>query len=68
MSVMYRTKQADVLDAVVFKYYDGQPGALEQVLDANKGIADHGAILPAGIEVDLPELPKPSVKESVRLW
>ncbi|KAF1075913.1 tail protein X [Halodesulfovibrio sp. MK-HDV] len=68
MSVMYRTKQADVLDAVVFKYYDGQPGALEQVLDANKGIADYGAILPAGVEIDFPELPKPSVKESVRLW
>lgn len=68
MSVMYRTKQGDVLDAVVFKYYEGQSGALEQVLVVNKGIADYGAILPAGVEVVLPELPKPSAKESVRLW
>lgn len=68
MSVVYRTKQADVLDAVVFKYYNGQSGALEQVLEANKGIADYGAVLPAGVEVTFPELPKPSTKESVRLW
>lgn len=68
MSVIYRTKQDDVLDAVVFKYYNGQSGALEQVLEANKGIADYGAVLPAGVEVTLPELPKPSTKESVRLW
>lgn len=68
MSVVYRTKQGDVLDAIVFKYYEGQAGALEQVLEANEGLAEHGAILPAGLVVVLPDLPKPAAKESVTLW
>lgn len=68
MSVTYRTKQGDVLDAVVFKYYAGQTGALEQVLIANRGLAASGAVLPAGIAVTLPDLPKPKSKESIRLW
>lgn len=68
MSVVYRTKQGDVLDAVVFKYYEGQAGALEQVLEANRGLAKYGTVLPAGLAVVLPDLPKPSPKESVTLW
>lgn len=66
--MIYRTKQGDVLDAVVFKYYEGQAGALEQVLEANKGLVKHGPILPAGLAVVLPDLPKPSQKVSVTLW
>ena len=66
--MIYRTKQGDVLDAVVFKYYDGQTGALEQVLEANRGLVKHGPILPAGLAVVLPDLPKSNQKESVTLW
>lgn len=66
--MIYRTKQGDVLDAVVFKYYKGQTGALEQVLEANRGLAKYGAVLPAGLAIVLPDLPKPSPKESVTLW
>ncbi|WP_430735370.1 tail protein X [Halodesulfovibrio aestuarii] len=66
--MIYRTKQGDVLDAVVFKYYEGQPGAIEQVMDANRGLAKYGPVLPAGLAIVLPDLPKPSQKESVTLW
>jgi len=66
--IVYRTKQGDVLDAIVHKYYEGQPGALEQVLDANEGLVKYGAILPAGLEVVLPELPAPPAQVSVTLW
>lgn len=68
MSVVYRTKQGDVLDAIVCKQYNGQSGALEQVLEANKGLAAQGAVLPMGVLVTLPDLPKPQAVESVRLW
>ncbi|MEZ6853023.1 tail protein X [Halodesulfovibrio aestuarii] len=66
--MIYRTKQGDVLDAVVFKYYERQPGAIEQVMDANRGLAKYGPVLPAGLAIVLPDLPKPSQKESVTLW
>lgn len=68
MSVTYRTKQGDVLDAVVFKHYDGQPNTLEKVLEANRGLAGYGEVLPAGIAITLPDIPKGNIKESIRLW
>ncbi|MEZ0576956.1 tail protein X [Halodesulfovibrio aestuarii] len=68
MSVLYRTKQGDVLDAVVFKYYEGQEGTLEQVLEANRGLAKYDPVLPAGLGIALPDLPKPRPKEGITLW
>lgn len=68
MNVVYHTKQGDVLDAIVWKHYNGQTGALEQVLVANKGLASHGAVLPAGVLVELPEIQRVEVKDTVRLW
>lgn len=68
MSETYRTKQGDVVDALVYKYYQGQEGTLEQVLNANPGLAAKGEVLPAGVVITLPVIPKPKSKESVTLW
>lgn len=68
MSVMYRTKQGDVLDSIVFRHYQGQVGALEKVFEANRKLASHGPVLPAGILITLPDIPKPKAKESITLW
>lgn len=68
MNGVYHTKQGDVLDAIVWKHYGGQTGALEQVLAANKGLASRGAVLPVGVLVLLPEVQRVEVKDAVRLW
>jgi phage tail protein X len=37
-------------------------------LEANNGLADLGDVLPAGVEIVLPELSLPETDEVIRLW
>nr|VFK59878.1 MAG: P2-like prophage tail protein X [Candidatus Kentron sp. TC] len=69
MALTYRTKDGDVLDYLCWRHYGQQSGAVEQVLEANRGLAGKGVILPAGILITLPNLPTP-VQEirTIRLW
>lgn len=65
----YRTKQNDVLDDVVFRFYgDTERRIVEIVLEANPGLADLGPVLPAGVLVELPDRPATSAKPLTRLW
>lgn len=64
----YRTKRGDVLDQVCRDYYGpGGEDMIEDVLDANRGLAAHGAILPAGIMIELPDIEVAPVT-TIRLW
>lgn len=67
----YRTKQGDQVDAICWRYY-GRENAAEAVFEANPRLADHGLILPAGIEIELPDLDAPTATASgtttVKLW
>jgi phage tail protein X len=68
----YLTKQNDILDDVVFRFYgDTDGGIAERVLEANReiGLADHGPILPAGITINLPErVTEQAAKTITKLW
>lgn len=68
--MQYVTKQGDVLDDVVNRQYGvGTWAVVQQVLDANPGLAEHGAVLPAGLLVTLPEIQNPTTTtKSVALW
>lgn len=67
--VYYRSKDGDVVDAIVWSYYGRQDGGVvERVLEANPGLADRGAILTAGIRIALPEIETPAQRQTVRLW
>lgn len=68
MSVIYRTREGDVLDWICWKHYKKQSGVVEAVLEANNGLANFGDILPAGLEIILPELSLPETDQLVRLW
>ena len=68
MSAIYRTREGDVLDWICWKHYRSQSGAVEAVLEANNGLADLGDVLPAGVEIVLPELSLPETDEFIRLW
>ncbi|HEV2607725.1 tail protein X [Paraburkholderia sp.] len=51
----YTTTDGDVVDEIAFKHYGAcTAGTLAAVLEANPGLADRGAILPAGVVVVLP--------------
>lgn len=63
----YRTKDGDVLDLICLRAYDDHIYSVETVLEANRGLADHGPILPAGLVIDLPEA-QPATPPTIRLW
>jgi phage tail protein X len=65
----YRTKQDDVLDEVSFRFYGHEnPGTVEAVLEANRGLADYGPLLPAGVMITFPVLPVSSTSEGIQLF
>ena len=65
----YRTKDGDMLDWICWRHYGQQAGAVEAVLKANPGLSEAGPLLPAGLVIELPELPQPNQSiDTVRLW
>lgn len=65
----YRTKDGDTLDAICWAHYGQQAGAVEDVLEANPGLARVGTIFPAGVLIELPARNALSQTiQPVRLW
>jgi phage tail protein X len=69
MSATYTTKDGDTVDYVVFQYYGHtDKKAVEQVLEANPGLADRGPLLPYGVQITLPALVQAADTKGPRLW
>lgn len=67
--VQFKTRDGDTLDYICWKQYDSQQsGAVESVLEANRGLAKLGPTYPAGVVIELPELPNETLDPLVRLW
>jgi phage tail protein X len=57
MAVRYTTAPDEMLDAICKRHYGCERGSTEAVLAANPGLAALGPTLPAGVEIELPDLP-----------
>lgn len=69
MAAIYTTRENDVLDEVVWRYYGRQDsGLVEAVLEANRNIADAGPLLPPGIALTMPEAPAPTPAKRLQLF
>jgi phage tail protein X len=70
--VTYRTKDSDMVDLICFRHYGRTAKVTEAVLAANPGLAARGPMLPAGVEIVLPDFgtpdKRPVEKETIRLW
>jgi phage tail protein X len=65
----YRAGEGDTVDFIAWKFYGTQDGrVVEQVLEANPGLADYGPELPAGTLLQLPEVNTAQQQAGVRLW
>lgn len=65
----YRSKEGDTADQIAWLVYQRQNDRLvEQLLEANPGLADYGPTLPAGLRVAIPDAPEPGQTDTVRLW
>lgn len=60
--------QGDTIDLICRRAYGDESGFVEQVLEANPGIAGLGPILPTGTVVKLPDIAKPADLPTVSLW
>ena len=66
----YRTKAGDMLDEICLAYYGSTEGLVEEVLKANRELAQFGEVLPRGVIIELPEVEIKETESSptVRLW
>ena len=65
----YITKAGDTVDFITWKHYGyTNKLAVEQVLDANPGLADRGPILPHSVRIELPDLKQQAIQKRPRLW
>jgi phage tail protein X len=66
---IYTTKAGDMLDAVVWNFYGRQDNRLVEItLEANRNLAELGPVLPAGIEITLPNVPAEEPTERLQLF
>ncbi|WP_416046635.1 tail protein X [Haematospirillum sp. H1815] len=68
-TLQYKTCDGDTVDLIAWTYYGRRRGrCVEQLLDANPGLADRGLVLPAGLTVYLPDIREPASAGGIRLW
>lgn len=69
MARTYTTIQNEMIDAICRRFYGGESGYVETVLEANPGLAALAAPLPSGMVIALPDTPRTSeVVPVVGLW
>ncbi|WPP47716.1 tail protein X [Pseudomonas sp. AN-1] len=68
MASTVHAAQGDTLDAICWRHYGRTAGVVEQVLDANPGLASLGPILPHGTAVQLPDITTQQQRQTVQLW
>lgn len=63
------SREGDTVDLIAWRRRGQTAEVTEQILELNPGLAELGPILPAGINVKLPDTPvKTKIKNVKRLW
>jgi len=68
MSIIYITKDGDVLDQICQNYYSKTIKIVEQVIEANPHIVELEPVFEAGIKIILPDITEEKESETVKLW
>ena len=66
--MIYKTKDGDVLDEIVFRYYGKTAGFVERVLEMNRHLSDLGSVYRADVAIVLPDLGREEEKKEVTVW
>ena len=65
----YVSRSGDVLDQIVFSHYGTLSHLqVEEVLEANRGLADLGPVLDEGVRIRLPDIASRQDVETEQLW
>lgn len=66
---VYATRQGDTVDYIAWRHYGStDTEVVARILDANKGLAGKGPLLPPGLEIILPEIETTIKAQGIRLW
>ena len=68
MSIIYTTKDGDILDQICQNYYGQTSKIVEQVIEANPHIVELEPVFEAGIKITLPDIIQQKESEIVKLW
>ena len=68
MSESIISSQGDTVDSICYRKYGYTKGVVEQVLEANRGLATLGPILPIGTSVILPDVSTKPEQKKINLW
>lgn len=70
MPTTWITRDGDVLDAICATHYgtENLSAVLTLVLEANQGLAEKGAVYPAGIRIVLPDITQQVSESPYSLW
>lgn len=67
-----RALQGDTVDLLCWRHLGRTTGVFEQTLQLNQGLAAHGPVIPEGLAVTLPDLPKSTAAiqadTTIKLW
>ncbi|MFV0627295.1 MAG: tail protein X [Alphaproteobacteria bacterium] len=66
--MIYISKDGETLDFICWVHYGCTAGVLEKVLEANRHLAEAGAVLSAGIRITLPTIDEPKSNQKIKLW
>lgn len=58
----------DMTDWIAWRFYGRTEDVVEIVLEANRGLAQYGPVLPAGVRITLPVIPPPATTRVQRIW
>ena len=69
MPTTYTTRENDILDEIVWRFYGAQDNRLtESALEANRRLADYGPELPTGLTITMPDAPTPEPTKRLQLF
>ncbi|MEB0968369.1 tail protein X [Citrobacter braakii] len=70
MPTIWTTRDGDVLDAICASHYgtENLSASVTRVLEANQGLADKGAVYPAGVRIILPDAVQQVSVSPYNLW
>ncbi|MDH2395618.1 tail protein X [Providencia rettgeri] len=63
-----RTMKGDTVDGICWRFYGRTTSMTEAVLLANPNLAEQGAIMSAGILIELPEVTEEPAQPLIQLW
>lgn len=66
--IVLSTQQGDTVDLICLRYFGFTGGVTEQVMNVNPHLVEYDLVLPAGVDIQLPNVPERIQNQVIQLW